>query len=68
MASYYLYIKALHLIAVISWMAGILYLLRLFAYHAAETEAVVKERFILMEQKLYKIITVPAMMVAFVVG
>lgn len=55
---------AFHLVAVISWMAGILYLIRLLVYHAAETEAVVKSRFVVMEQRLYRVITVPAMMAA----
>ena len=49
-------------------MAGILYLMRLFVYHAAETESIVKERFKLMEQRLYRIITIPAMVVALVLG
>lgn len=49
-------------------MAGILYLFRLFVYHAAETENVVKTRFKLMEQKLYRIITFPAMVAAFALG
>ncbi len=61
-------ILAVHIIAVISWMAGILYLFRLFVYHAAETEDVVKERFKVMEKKLYSIILLPAMGVAFVMG
>lgn len=61
-------VLALHLIAVISWMAGILYLFRLFVYHAAESEAVVKARFVVMEGKLYRIILVPAMVVAFLLG
>ena len=38
-----LWIKALHVIMVISWMAGLLYLYRLFVYHAMETEQVVRE-------------------------
>ena len=59
---------ALHLIAVISWMAGILYLFRLFVYHAAETESVVKDRFKVMERKLYRIILMPAMVVALLLG
>jgi len=66
--SWYRFILAVHVIAVISWMAGILYLFRLFVYHAAETEAVVKTRFIVMEDKLYRIITYPAMWVSLVMG
>ena len=70
MASFALYrtVLAFHVVAIISWMAGILYLFRLFVYHAAEREAVVKERFKVMERKLYKIIVVPAMLLAFALG
>ena len=59
---------SLHLIAVISWMAGILYLYRLLVYHAAESEAVVRDRFKVMERRLYRYITMPAMGVAFIAG
>ncbi|MBI1859688.1 MAG: CopD family protein [Deltaproteobacteria bacterium] len=55
---------ALHIMGIISWMAGILYLYRLFVYHALETERVVKDRFQVMEWKLYRYITLPAMVVA----
>lgn len=64
----YRIVMSLHIVAVISWMAGTLYLIRLFVYHAAEKERVVKERFVMMEDKLYRIITVPAMVVAFGLG
>jgi protoporphyrinogen IX oxidase len=49
-------------------MAGLLYLYRLFVYHTEETEAVVKARFEVMEDRLYRIITLPAMLVAFLMG
>ena len=49
-------------------MAGLLYLFRLYVYHAAETENVVKERFKIMERKLFRIITLPAALVAFGMG
>jgi len=49
-------------------MAGVLYLFRLFVYHAMETEEIVKSRFRVMEKKLYRIITMPAMSVAFIAG
>lgn len=52
--------KAVHIMAVISWMAGLLYLFRLYIYHNQETEAVVKERFQIMERRLLNIITTPA--------
>jgi len=64
----YKIVIAWHIIAVISWMAGILYLLRLFVYHAAEKEAVVKERFQVMERKLFKIIAIPASTLALFFG
>jgi putative membrane protein len=68
MVSLYRVFLAFHVIAVISWMAGILYLFRLFVYHAQETENVVKTRFIVMERKLYRFITVPAMLVSVALG
>lgn len=49
-------------------MAGILYLIRLFVYHAAETESVVKDRFNIMEKRLYRYITFPAMISSVVFG
>lgn len=61
MPALYLTAKSLHIISVISWMAGILYLYRLFVYHAEETEEIVKARFRIMETRLYRYITVPAM-------
>lgn len=63
-----LWIKALHVVAVISWMAGLLYIYRLFVYHAMETEAVVRARFEVMERRLLNAITTPAGIVALVTG
>ncbi len=68
MVSTYRILLSLHLIAVISWMAGVLYLYRLFVYHAQETNEVVKERFVVMEYRLYRYITAPAMYIAMVLG
>jgi putative membrane protein len=51
-----------------SWMAGILYLYRLFVYHAAEKERVVRERFVFMERRLHTIIVHPAMGVSLILG
>lgn len=60
----YLWVKALHVIAVISWMAGMLYLPRLFVYHyAAEKGSVQSETFKVMERRLLKAIITPAMIV-----
>ena len=66
---YYLWIKALHVIAVISWMAGMLYLPRLFVYHTqAEPGSVQSETFKVMERRLARAIMTPAMIVSFVAG
>lgn len=65
----YPWIKALHVIAVISWMAGMLYLPRLFVYHAeAEKGSEKSETFKLMERRLLRAIINPAMMVTWVLG
>lgn len=65
----YLWIKALHIIAVISWMAGLFYLPRLFIYHAdAEPGSVQSETFKVMEQRLLRIIMNPAMMLTWILG
>ena len=64
----YLVLKSLHLVSVISWMAGILYLFRLFVYHAEETENVVKKRLHVMAYRLWRYITVPAMVASAVFG
>jgi putative membrane protein len=69
MIEYYPWIKAAHLIAVISWMAGMLYLPRLFVYHcAAETGSVQAETFKVMERRLLKAILTPAMVATWVLG
>lgn len=52
-----LWIKAFHIIAVICWFAGIFYLPRLFVNHAMVEDAATKERFCLMEKKLYRFMT-----------
>lgn len=65
----YLWVKALHLIAVMSWMAGLLYLPRLFVYHSlVEVGSVRSETFKLMERRLLKVIMNPAMIVSWVLG
>ncbi len=64
----YRVVLALHLIAVMSWMAGILYLYRLFVYHSTETEKVVRERFVFMERRLHTIIVHPAMGISLLLG
>ena len=69
LASAYLWIKALHVIAVIAWMAGLLYLPRLFVYHA-ETEpgSPQSETFKVMERRLFRAIMTPAMGAAWLFG
>ena len=65
----YLWIKALHLIAVMSWMAGLLYLPRLFVYHAmVEAESVRAQTFKLMERRLLRAIMNPAMILSWALG
>lgn len=65
----YLWIKAIHVVAVISWMAGMLYLPRLFVYHCeAEVGSKQSETFKVMERRLLKAIINPAMAVTWVLG
>src|ERR1700716_1204974 len=65
----YEWIKALHVIAVISWMAGMLYLTRLFVYHCnAEAGSQQSETFKIMERRLLKAIINPAMIVTWLAG
>jgi protoporphyrinogen IX oxidase len=65
----YEWIKALHIIAVIAWMAGMLYLPRLFVYHCeAETGSKESETFKVMERRLLKAIINPAMIVSWLAG
>lgn len=65
----YLWLKSLHVIAIIAWMAGMLYLPRLFVYHCeAEPGSAQSETFKVMERRLLKAIINPSMMVAWVVG
>jgi protoporphyrinogen IX oxidase len=67
--SAYPWIKAFHIIAVIAWMAGMLYLPRLFVYHcAAEKGSVQSETFKVMERRLLRAITNPAMIATWVLG
>ncbi len=68
-AEAYLWAKAVHVIAVISWMAGMLYLPRLFVYHAEIGPGTPQsETFKVMEQRLLRVIINPAMTVAWVLG
>jgi len=63
------YIKAFHIIAVIAWMAGVLYLPRLFVYHvASKPGSEQSETFKVMERRLLRYITTPAMVVSWIFG
>tara|TARA_B100000963_G_scaffold214830_1_gene187392 strand:+ start:2089 stop:2520 length:432 start_codon:yes stop_codon:yes gene_type:complete len=64
----YLLFKSLHLIAVISWMAGLLYLPRIFVYHSNATHDSQKSVFKIMERKLYNYIMMPAMLLSWLFG
>jgi protoporphyrinogen IX oxidase len=64
-----LWVKALHIISVIAWMAGMLYLPRLFVYHAEATRgSEASETFKVMERRLLKAIVNPSMILVFVTG
>jgi putative membrane protein len=65
----YLWLKALHIIAVIAWMAGMLYLPRLFVYHAdTPIPSATSETFKIMERRLLKAIINPSLIVVFITG
>ena len=67
--NFYLIFKSLHLIAVISWMAGLLYLPRIFVYHTENTSNIeVCKVFKVMERKLYFYIMYPAMLLSWIFG
>jgi len=64
----YLLFKSLHLIAVVSWMAGLLYLPRIFVYHSEASDNTQKQTFKVMERKLYNYIMMPAMLLSWLFG
>ena len=64
----YLLFKSLHLIAVVSWMAGLLYLPRIFVYHSEADHQSQKTVFKIMERKLYNYIMMPAMILSWLFG
>ena len=67
--NYYLLFKSLHLISVISWMAGLLYLPRIFVYHAENSDdRKISDVFKIMEKKLYYYIMTPAMILSWIFG
>jgi len=64
----FLWIKALHIVSVVCWFAGLFYLPRLFVYHAQSQDTISQERFVTMERKLYRGIMGPAMLASLVFG
>ena len=64
----YLLFKSLHLIAVISWMAGLLYLPRIFVYHSENNNEIITTVFKTMEKKLFYYIMTPAMILSWLFG
>jgi len=70
MFSLYPYAKSLHIMAVLSWMAGLFYLPRLYVYHVEQAEKVqqIIPIFLMMEDKLLRLIMRPAMIVTWVAG
>ncbi|MFL0801766.1 MAG: protoporphyrinogen oxidase HemJ [Agarilytica sp.] len=63
-----LWIKAFHIIAVICWFAMLFYLPRLFVYHAMAEDQISKDRFHIMERKLYRAIGTPSMIATIIFG
>jgi putative membrane protein len=63
-----LWVKALHIIFVVTWFAGLFYLPRLFVYHAMADDAASRERFKIMERKLYRGIMAPGAILTVVFG
>lgn len=70
----YLYLKAIHIIFVVSWMAGLFYVVRLFIYHTEAQDRVevekkvLSDQFEIIEKKLFNIITTPAMILTLLAG
>jgi putative membrane protein len=64
----YLWIKALHVIFVIAWFAGLFYLPRLFVYHAGTTDSLSDARFQIMERRLYALMTLAGIVAVVMAG
>lgn len=63
-----LWIKAFHIISIITWFAALFYLPRLFVYHAMSEDHISRERFKVMERKLYRGIATPSMIATIIFG
>ncbi|MBU42660.1 MAG: TIGR00701 family protein [Spirochaetaceae bacterium] len=64
----YLWFKAIHLIFMVAWFAGMFYIWRLFVYHCETEHQEVRDQLAIMERKLYHIIMTPAMVITWVFG
>ena len=64
----YLWLKAIHIIFVVTWFAGLFYMPRLFVYHSTATDDISRERFKIMQHKLYRVIMNPSMIGTLVFG
>lgn len=67
-AEHMLWLKAFHIVAVVCWFAALFYLPRLFVYHAMSEDSISRERFKVMERKLYRGIATPAMIATLALG
>lgn len=63
-SGYYIWFKALHIAFMVTWFAGLFYLPRLFIYHAEADDSISRNRFSLMEKRLYAIMTIGAVLTA----
>jgi len=63
-----LWIKAFHLIAIVTWFSGLFYLPRLFVYHSMSADQISKDRFVVMERKLFWGITTPSAVLTVALG
>ncbi len=68
MSSAYLWLKAFHIVFVVTWFAALFYLPRLFVYHAMSEDRISQERFKIMERKLYRGIMTPSAVLAVALG
>lgn len=63
-----LWVKAFHLISMVTWFAALFYLPRLFVYHVDATDATSRDRFCIMERRLYRGIAIPSMLATIIFG
>jgi putative membrane protein len=68
MSTAYLWLKAAHIIGVVTWFAAMFYLPRLFVYHSTTEDEIGRARFKIMEGKLYRVIMLPSMIVTVLFG